>query len=226
MNLNMNLKIFKDKRLLFIIFLVSFICINILLASLIYNKNSTIIKERTITLSLYQENGDDEWVKEPHEDEQWIENPDFEDDEGWSKEIGGDVRDIDADITGGEANYIISGESDTFEALEGIIKNETEEKYRWHSSTHPNIDSPPTKGYRHIAGAGLYASHNWSDYAQDNPSMVAYQRASIQWSKIIKTKHDMSDYNITTASLEIKVNATVLALPGRIASFRRFGNIE
>ncbi|TFG08339.1 MAG: hypothetical protein EU539_02580 [Promethearchaeota archaeon] len=195
---------------------MSLISLNFVLPFFFYDQYGLRIKEQTRTISLHQENIYDEWVKEPHEDEQWIDNSKFKGDEGWSDDKEGDIRDIDTDIDDEEAQYILSGESHTFTALEGTIDNSTG-PYYWKNNTHPDIPAYPTKDFKYIEGKGLYASHNWTDRhtIPDPYKLDGHQRASVQWDKIIETQHDMSNYNITTANLEVKVNATVKATPRR-----------
>ena len=136
----MNLKISRNKSVLLVFLFVCLISLNLIFTFLSYDQNSYVLKKKTITISLNQETispnqETDEWIREPH-DEQWIENSDFENKDGWSKELEGDLRDIDAEIDDEQAKFIISGESYTFSALQGTIDNTTGPFY-WQNSTHP-----------------------------------------------------------------------------------------
>ncbi|MFX0040334.1 MAG: hypothetical protein ACFFB9_03825, partial [Promethearchaeota archaeon] len=45
--------------------------------------------------------------------EQWIKNPDFDDNADWISQISGDVTDVNNDISAGQANFNVQGETYT-----------------------------------------------------------------------------------------------------------------
>jgi hypothetical protein len=135
---------------------------------------------------------------------QWIQNSDFEDSEGWIPIVDGDGNDLTYSINNGMANYIINGQEITFSPLSGTPTNTTAPY--WYNSTNSRIDAYPTLGFE-LNETGFHASHLWDEH--DGSIYNADQKVSVQWEKVINMPHNMADYNITDASLEITVNATV-----------------
>ncbi|MFX1258299.1 MAG: hypothetical protein ACFFAN_10590, partial [Promethearchaeota archaeon] len=199
-----NLKHHRDKKLLYIIIFLMVLSLNISISYLNKNQDSIITeKKEKIQFFLAQESDTTEWFVESHTEE-WLENGDFEDDEEeWDLETEGDSSDVDADISDGEANYIIEGyEINNFVLISGTPNN-TQTSPGWKLSLNPNYPKYPDE-YK-INESGCYASHWWGEQAD--------QKVSVEWDKIITMPIDMSDYIITSASLQITVNATVEAYP-------------
>ncbi|MFW9938100.1 MAG: hypothetical protein ACFFD5_10660, partial [Candidatus Thorarchaeota archaeon] len=158
---------------------------------------------------LSQQENRNSWFTETFENQQWIQNSNFEDATGWVSSIEGDSRDVSANINAGEANLNIIGENYTSTLISGTPNSST--SLNWYNTTNPEIPVYPTQGHG-IDEHGCYASHQWAEY--DGATTNAYQKTSVQWEKIITTPYNMSDYNITSASLDILINATAKAYEG------------
>jgi hypothetical protein len=131
---------------------------------------------------------------------EWLENPSFESDmESWFPTIDGDSSDINVSINQGEANIEILGSKGIFNLTE-----KTPSEDLWVAVSNPQYPSMP-KDYS-IIPEGWYVSHQWQDNDPQNPC--------IHWERDISNHIDMSDYIITSASVEAVVNATVSAYPG------------
>ncbi|MFX1379889.1 MAG: hypothetical protein ACFFA4_12440 [Promethearchaeota archaeon] len=141
--------------------------------------------------------------------EEWIENSDFDDSVGWISEISGDVTDVNNDISVGVANFNIQGKMYTNTLISGTPNSSTSEG--WNNNTNPEIPVYPTQGHG-IDKYGCFASHLWAEHLGTTTN--AYQKTSVQWEKVITTPHNMSDYTITNASLEVEINATAKAFIG------------
>jgi len=153
---------------------------------------------------------------------QWIQNSDFEDSEGWIPIVDADGNDLAYSINNGMANYIINGQEITFSPLSGTPTNTTAPY--WYNSTNSRIDAYPTLGFE-LNETGFHASHRWDEH---NGSIYnADQKVSVQWEKVINMPHNMADYNITSASLEMMVNATVKEEVGYgIDDYGGYGGID
>jgi hypothetical protein len=141
--------------------------------------------------------------------EQWIKNSDFNNNTGWIPEIIGDTTDVNVNISTGVANFNIDGAVYTKTLISGTPNCSTSEG--WYNTTNPEIPVYPTQGHG-IDEFGCYSSHLWAEH--DETTTNAYQRTSIQWEKVITTPHNMSDYTISSASLQVLINATAKAFVG------------
>jgi hypothetical protein len=194
----------KRKILLILTIIISLIIISsVLLTNLLINAKI----EKVIILS-QQESGN-RWFTQTYTNQQWIQNSNFDDSNGWNSLIEGDSGDVSADISAGEANLNVIGENYTTTLISGTPNSST--SLNWYNSTNPDIPVYPTQGHR-IDENGCFASHLWAEHA--GTSTNAYQKTSIHWEKIISTPHNMSDYTITSASLKVLINATVKSYIG------------
>jgi len=132
--------------------------------------------------------------------EQWINNPTFESpiEPIWYWENGteGDNSDMDAIVTPGQANYRILGDEQTFTVIYGTINSSTSPG--WKQFNKEGFLLPDTA---QIRSYGCFVYHYWYDDPNQFPA--------VHWKKNISLPIDMSDYVITSASLEVVVNATV-----------------
>ncbi len=131
---------------------------------------------------------------------QWIKNPNFESpiEPTWFWKNGslGDNSDMDGNTTTGQANIRVLGDSKTFTVVSGIINSSTStgwKRFRNGGYQFPNTDE--------IRSYGAFVYHEWADDANQAPS--------VHWKTNVSVPIDMSDYVITSASLEVIVNATV-----------------
>ncbi len=129
--------------------------------------------------------------------EQWIKNPNFTSTANWTstKGILGDPTDVDASISGGQANFEVLGKKGRKEISDPInIANSG--NWTAFNKTEPAIN-PDTYT---IDNNGFYVSHSWHDATAD-------QFASISWRYNVSMDIDMSDYIITSAF----INSTMFA---------------
>ncbi|MHA1192774.1 MAG: hypothetical protein ACTSP9_10820 [Promethearchaeota archaeon] len=131
---------------------------------------------------------------------QWIKNPTFESpiEPGWFWENGteGDNSDMDAVSTPGQADFRVLGEELTFTLVSGVVNSSTSPG--WMQFRNGNFQYPDTAEIRSYGG---YVQHTWADDTNQAPS--------VHWKTNLSVPIDMSDYVITSSSLEIIVNATV-----------------
>ena len=133
---------------------------------------------------------------------QWINNPTFESpiEPGWFWKNGteGDNSDMNATTSFNQANYKVLGETRTFTVVSGTINSSTSPGWEYFNKT--GFLPPDTA---QIRSYGCYVSHFWNDGPNQFPSA--------QWRTNVSVDIDMSDYVITSVSLEIIVNASVNA---------------
>jgi len=133
---------------------------------------------------------------------QWIQNSQFDTEDGWINLFDGDILDLSANISGGYANFNIIGDSGTQEFYEdGLSTN-------WmRIENEDNIVLPDViaSGGYGMDARGWYAYYNWPD---NQPQSV-----KVQWMKNFTMNVNMSDYYITSASLKAWINGTVDASP-------------
>jgi hypothetical protein len=137
---------------------------------------------------------------EYHPNNSWIKNPTFDGTgEPWQSHIEGDSNDISGNISLGQANYKLTGDSGQIQ-IDDPLNN-----IDWQDYNNPEFPiSPDTNG---SSSAGLYITHEWDenvDQTRNTPS--------IHWKRTITMPVNMSDYIITDASLEVIFNATVTAV--------------
>ena len=130
---------------------------------------------------------------------QWLENSDFSSQESWESQIEGDNRDAVAYIGEEHGNYLIIGDS-------GVLSiDDPLSDIDWTSFNNPEFPIEP-EDYG-INTAGCYVSHTWDegeDQTLNTPSM--------HWKRNATMPVNMSDYIITSVSLEAIFNATVTAV--------------
>ena len=133
---------------------------------------------------------------------QWINNPTFESpiEPGWFWKNGteGDNSDMNATTSFNQANYEVLGETRTFTVVSGIVNSST--SLDWIQVRNGEFQYPTTA---EIISTGCNVYHYWHDDTNQAPS--------VHWKTNISVPVDMSDYVITSASLEIKYNASVNA---------------
>ena len=130
---------------------------------------------------------------------QWLKNSDFSSQESWESQIVGDNRDAVAYISEEHGNYLIIGDS-------GVLSiDDPLSDIDWTSFNNPEFPIEPE--FHGINTAGCYVTHTWDegvDQTLNTPSM--------HWKRNITMPVNMSDYIITSVSLEAIFNATVTAV--------------
>ncbi|MFX1387090.1 MAG: hypothetical protein ACFE9M_07745, partial [Promethearchaeota archaeon] len=114
----------------------------------------------------------------------------------WTNGTEGDNTDLKAFTSANQANYGIMGENRSFTVVSGIINNSIN-SLGWKQVNNIGYIQPDTA---EIRSYGCYVYHRWQDDANQFPS--------VHWRKNISVPIDMSDYVITSASLEVIFNAS------------------
>lgn len=129
----------------------------------------------------------------------WLDNPTFEDpiEPTWFSNITGDTSDVNATTSPGQVNFEILGEPGIFNNVSGIPK--------WGDGWRPFNNSyfiPPD--FSEINdNYGCNAYHTYDETVDQSRN-----RPSIHWRRNITMPVDMSDYNITSVSLNAIVNGS------------------
>ena len=147
---------------------------------------------------------------------EWLQNGDFSAGiDPWFNITEGDTSDVNATYSNEAANYEVLGEERTFN-----IVADPPDSTNWTATRNPTYpiypngrteEQPYNNGYG-IDQYGPWATHEyWEDVNQTDNS------PSVHWENEIQMPVNMSDYEITSASLSAYVNATVrtnLEVPG------------
>jgi hypothetical protein len=135
----------------------------------------------------------------PKEEEQeyWLEDPTFDSATSpWFYLEGGDLSDVDADLNNSHANFKITGETRTFTVISGTPNSSTSQGWKqFRNGDYVLPDIAEIRSY------GCFVYHHWNDLSDQAPS--------IHWKKNVSIPIDMSDYIITSASIEVIFNASV-----------------
>ncbi len=131
----------------------------------------------------------------------WLKNSNFSSNEHWSVIREGDITDVSANINNGQANYVVIGEERTFSGVSGVPLDSD-----WDNVTNPEY--PELPDFYEIDEYGCHVSHLWVGPDDPIPPL------SIHWERIITMPVNMSDYEITSASVSAVFNASVTAQPG------------
>ncbi len=114
---------------------------------------------------------------------------------------GTDRTDLKASLTDGAANYEVLGEQYTYDSINGTpitAKGWTRTK-DWYYPSYPNQLAT-------MNNFGVHARHYWAEGAD--------QQVAVVYKKNIIMTRNMSDYVITSASLNMTINGTVEAYTG------------
>lgn len=133
-------------------------------------------------------------------EEQWLNNNDFSTLDSWfySKGAEGDNSSVEASINNNQANYRVLGKTRTFNNLSGTPNSPTSQG--WSKFNNSGFLLPDSSG---INSEGCYATHTWSEGPNQFPS--------VHWRKNVSLSEDMSDYSITSVSINAVFNASVNA---------------
>jgi len=136
---------------------------------------------------------------------QWLRNADFSTQDDWFSLKGeqGDNSTIDANIRSEQANYIVVGDDRNFKVTSGSANSST--WYGWRIYNNSDFLLPDVV---EINSTGCYVYH-FLDEGESGGAGQVHNFPSVHFRKNVSLPHDMSDYKITTASLEVIFNATV-----------------
>ena len=140
----------------------------------------------------------------------WIES-DFSSQDSWFAEFEGDERDISASISQGQANYVIIGDSGITNIDSPLSDTD------WTGFNNPDL--PILPDIYEINSSGCYVYHEWDEGVNQTRN-----RPSVHWKRTITMPVNMTDYIITSASLEVIFNATVTVLPRTAGGIDRLGD--
>jgi hypothetical protein len=144
--------------------------------------------------------------------EQWLRNSNFSIPvDPWVAQIQGDASDMNPISSLGQASYEIIGEQRSYSNISGTPLDS-----EWTMVHNPKFPLYPDT--RTINSEGCYVSHDYSEGAQQFPS--------VHWERNVTMLVDMSDYIITSASISAVVNGTVTAFPGGASSVPTGWGIE
>ena len=138
--------------------------------------------------------------------QEWLDNNDFSTQNEWFYNQGaqGDNSTTDANISGGSANYIVVGEDSSFALTAGEVNSSS--WYGWDIYSNGDFLLPDV---REINSSGCYVYHFLDESEGPNSQGQTHNFPSVHFRKNISLPNDMSDYEITSASLEVIFNATV-----------------
>jgi len=145
---------------------------------------------------------------------QWLDNPTFTGTiDPWVPNIEGDITDVSTSYTADQANLEIIGDRRTFSTINGTPQEE-----HWDNVTNPFFPALPD--FYEIDEYGCEVNHTWID--PNDP----IQAPSIHWERIVNMSVDMSDYQITEASISAVFNASVTTSPGGAGSPNDFYGVD
>ncbi|MFX1554411.1 MAG: hypothetical protein ACFFBV_10840 [Promethearchaeota archaeon] len=205
----------KERFYFFIIIILFILSVNIFTLNIVFGQNSANIAKNSLNTLEIEKQGKIHTSSEiPHQNIEWLKNSDFNTTEYWVSNITGDSRDIDANINNDQANYYILGDQGTYSNVSG-----TPTSSYWKNVTNTNFPSLPS--FQEIDDYGCHVYHSWQD--PEDP----FQMVSIHWDRNITLPDffDITDYNITSASLTAIVNATVTPY-GTTPLYRRGVDVE
>lgn len=135
----------------------------------------------------------------------WIVDPTFDlvSDSPWSLTEGGDISDVQGEISSGEANFQILGDSQTFSDISGTPNSSS--SLGWQKYQNENLQFPQKAI---INSSGVFVSHIWNEVEFGGINQTK-NYPSVHYRNTISLPVDMSDYVITVASLDVIFNATV-----------------
>ena len=134
----------------------------------------------------------------------WLDNPTFEDPiTPWYNTTEGDASDIIAFTDINQANYKILGDSGVLQVDDALNSSD------WSVFQNPKKPVLPDTYSINSAGAEVY--HYWDEDVNQTRNTP-----SIHWKRNIQMPVNMSNYIITSASLEVVYNATVTVSPHAI----------
>jgi len=193
----MKFKINKKIRVILAVFTLLLIILNIL------PLNSIILQRESISKIMDSDN--------IHTSGEIRIESDFSSQESWESHIEGDDRDISTAISQGHANYVIIGDSGNTNIDNALSDTD------WTVFNNPEL--PILPDIYEINSSGCYVYHQWHEDINQTRN-----RPSIHWKRTINMPVNMTDYIITSASLEVIFNATVTVEPRTGGGIDRLGD--
>ncbi len=137
---------------------------------------------------------------------EWLDNNDFSTQDEWFYNQGaqGDNSTTDANISGSNANYIVVGEENNFQTTSGEANSST--WFNWGIYNNSDFLLPDVT---EINATGCYVYHYLDEEALSGGAGQVHNFPSVHFKKNITLPVDMSDYKITSATLNAIFNASV-----------------
>lgn len=182
---------FKSRKgIYFLAFTILFCLLTSLSTSVLYtlDKSSQMKSFETLKLS----------GQVTHQNIQWLDNPTFEEpiEPIWVSSIVGDVSDVNATTTTGQANFEILGNIGKFSNVSGTPSGSDWTEYN-------NTYFILPDDVHEINEKGCEAAHTFNENFDQSRN-----RPSVHWRRNITMPIDMSDYIITSVSLNAIVNGS------------------
>ena len=187
------------KRIKINLVLISVILIlNILMAGQEFNQNSNMVTNNSLNSKKIenQKNPNISAANLYFTNISWLENANFSSSSinPWFNTTSGDSTDIIASNSSGQADFLVLGDNGTIE-----ISNVFTDISSWKAFNKTDLDLNPTNIYND--STGVYCDHLYTEDPNQFPV--------IYWRYNVSLGRDMSDYEITTASFEAVMNASV-----------------
>jgi len=138
---------------------------------------------------------------------EWLKNTNFSSPsiDPWFNRTEGDPPDLMASNSTGQADFLVLGE-DRYYSLEADFSKPSD----WTAQYNPyHVAFPEFPETRGVGGQDKYNITSWGFWAQHQWQEGPRQNPSIQWVQHIEMPVDMSDYNITSASVFAQCNGSV-----------------
>ena len=139
-----------------------------------------------------------------YDDVPWLNNSQFEDpiEYSWFPTIDGDESDVDTNTSPNQANMAILGEEFIFEVIADPPDG------NWTAMNNPRFPRFPDNNFTDSAGLNVF--HYWDELEAGGQT---HNTPSVHWKRHFTMPVNMSDYIITSASVQAIFNATVTVSP-------------
>ena len=137
--------------------------------------------------------------------QEWLSNNNFSTQDDWFFNQGaqGDNSSTDGSISNNQTNYIVVGQDSSFSLTAGEVNSSA--WYNWGIYNNGDFLLPDVTA---INSSGCYVYH-FLDENEDGGAGQVHNFPSVHFRKNVSLPEDMSDYEITSAMLEVFFNASV-----------------
>lgn len=188
----------KLKRKLFLVAIVGILCFNFLVLSNTLNQQSTNSSINSLNSKEGNADGTPRTSASTSYSLSPVDNTDFSTGiNPWSNQTTGDSTDLIPNYSGESANIIVNGSAIT-KKIDEPLRNSV----LWTKTKNPEFPTYPDNA--NVDGDGFHVDHTWDENVNQTRNTP-----SVWWKQDITMDVDMTDYNITSISLEVDFNATV-----------------
>ena len=196
-------KIYKTKRFSYFIIITFALLTNFFIASFFFKQKVFDYNQNNEKNSNYDVAPESQGIIQDLYTVEWLDNPTFETPiDPWYNTTEGDISDVNATSDFNQANFEVLGETYNFELIADPPN------LGWENFTNPRFPRYPDSFFNDSAGLNVY--HDWDEF---QPGGQTHNTPSIHWKRNITMPVNMSDYIITSASVEAYFNATVTVSP-------------